>query len=253
MAHPKDLIKKHRTALFDWLSFLLSFSLGFVFPDPGSFAASGIFSTFIFWSLLVFITGALLKDAPLRHRFSQKGSKPPEVPFLLFLVLGHWIIMLAALLLAEPAARSLLGLAPAPVSNYTDSPGYWICFVLSFVFTWIVFRSKKRGLITEEYEPRRLAGQEWLADGLLLVGVGCLSFVFWERSLLGMMTSREIRSFSEIWYLFFLLSFAYLLFYLPLRYLFLVEDYRNGRTWQRLMFLFGLLLLRSLIEMLRLG
>lgn len=251
MLQTRAHIQTSRAALFDWLSFLLSLGLSFIFPSLRDLAQTGNYSPFILWALVAYTAGALLKDVPLRYRFSRTGKKVPEFSYLLFLVLGHWIIMLVAAGLTEPAVRELLGMKPSAKSNFADSPAYGIFFLLSFVFTWIVYRNKKRPLKKADYSPTRLHRQELVADLLLLIGVGCLSFVFWERGMIGLMSSREIKTITDIWYLFIFLSFGYVMLFLPLRYLFLVEDYRNGQTWRRLLLIFGLLLCRALLDMLR--
>lgn len=248
----KEYIQTGRAALFDWLSFLLSFGLSFIFPTLRDLAQTRNYSPFILWALVAYTAGALLKDVPLRYRFNRTGKKVPEISYLLFLVLGHWIIMLVATGLTEPAVRQLLGMKPSAKSNFADSPAYGIFFVLSFVLTWIVYRNKKRPLPKTHHSPIRLYRQELIADFLLLIGVGCLSFVFWERGMIGLMSSREISTIRDVWYLFIFLSFGYLMLFLPLRYLFLVEDYRSGQSWRRLLFIFGLLLCRALLDMLRL-
>lgn len=252
MARPVEYIQHNRAGLFDWLSFILSLSLSFIFPSLREFSDPGVYSPFILWALVAYVTGALLKDVPLRYRFRLTGKKVPEFSFLLFLVLGHWIIMLVATGLTEPAVRKLLAMHPVKSSNFSDSPAYGIFFILSFLLTWIVYRNKKPLSKNRGYSPLRLARQEWVADLLLLVGVGCLSFVFWEKGIMGLMSQRGIKNISDIWYLFGFLCFEYLLFFLPLRYLFMVEDYRSGRAWRRLLIIFGLLLLRAFFEMLRL-
>lgn len=251
MIQYKEYIEKNRAAIFDWLSFLLGFALGFIFPSLRELARSDMFSPFILWALVAYIAGALLKDVPLRYRFNCSGKRVPEFSYLLFLVLGHWIIMLVATGLTEPAVRELLGMKPSTKNNYTDSPAYGIFFLLSFVLTWVVFRNKTRPLKKAVYSPTRLYRQEVVADLLLMIGVGCLSFVFWERGIIELMASHNVKNISDVWFLFVFLCFAYVLLFLPLRYLFLVEDYRSGQTWRRLLLIFGLLLLRALFDMLR--
>lgn len=243
-----DSFNYSRAALFDWLSFLLSLSLSFIFTDLRDLVQSDIYSYFIFWALFAYSAGALLKHAPLRYRLEGRA---PEIPYTLFLIIGHWLIVWMAILLAEPAASKMMGLASAPGKELTERPGFWICFAISFLLTWIVFRNRKWPTERKNNPPPWLAVRELAADLLLLAGVGSLSFVFWEKSIMGMMASRTIRTATDIWYQFIFLCFAYVLFYLPLRYLFLLEDYRSRRAWRRLLILFGLLLLRALFEMLR--
>jgi hypothetical protein len=46
--------------------------------------------------------------------------------------------------------------------------------------------------------------------------------------------------------LFIFLSFAFMLFYLPLRYLYLIEDDSN-KAWRRLLLIFMFILIRALL------
>ena len=73
MIQYNDYIQKNRAAIFDWLSFLLGFALSFIFPSLRELARSDMFSPFILWALVAYITGALLKDVPLRYRFNRSG------------------------------------------------------------------------------------------------------------------------------------------------------------------------------------
>jgi len=45
---------------------------------------------------------------------------------------------------------------------------------------------------------------------------------------------------------FLILAICFVLFYLPLRYLFLVEDHSSRQTWQRFFLIFGFLAIRFL-------
>jgi hypothetical protein len=60
MRTTKDYIQKNNTALFDWLVFAISFSLGFIFPGLKAFASSPSFSFWMLAALLLYISGAWL-------------------------------------------------------------------------------------------------------------------------------------------------------------------------------------------------
>jgi hypothetical protein len=76
--------------------------------------------------------------------------------------------------------------------------------------------------------------QETLADGLLLISVSIITRFFWESWYLELEPSRGIGFTSRAIVLLVALSLLFVVFYLPSRYLFLVEDYRYGRTWIRM-------------------
>lgn len=86
-----------------------------------------------------------------------------------------------------------------------------------------------------------------MADGLLVVGVGFLTFLFWERVIMGVLGAYTIERPAHVWYLFFFLGFGFLLFYLPLRYLFILDTERGGYVIRRFSLFYVLLLVRALV------
>jgi len=238
-------ISTSRAALFDWLSFLLGVTLSLLIPGLNA----DILSEVLLISLLTYALGAALKDQPLRHRLIREKRFVPDIPFWIFLVLGHWIIMLTAILLALPAFTRWTGLANPPGRIFTETPGYAISFFLSLALTWLVYRNKRRRLKKEPLPAEGLAVQEWIADILLWTGVGCLSFVFWDQALMGVLSAMPVNSIGRLFFVFFFFCLAYVLFYLPLRYLYLVEDYSDGSAWNRMKLIFAVLLVRILLPL----
>jgi hypothetical protein len=110
MTRPKDYIQTNRAALFDWLVIFISFSLGVAFPALSDFIRSPGFFNWMLTALLLYIVGAVVKDLPLSHRLSFRTRSPKPVPYVLFLVIGHWLTMFFLVILAEPAIRKLLQL-----------------------------------------------------------------------------------------------------------------------------------------------
>jgi hypothetical protein len=236
-------IKQNRPAIFDWTVFLFSMSLGFVFPSLGGFVNSPAFSCWMLVALLLYTAGIWLKHRPLYYRLAKAGNPNPSVPFLLFLLIGHWIIFLFVFILAEEAFRQAIGLQQIPGGA---TSGYSIAAsIFGAVFiTWLAFRpgGKSRKALSETYVFRR----ELAADLLLISGVAMLSFVFWEKSLLEMMARMPINGVGDVMILFVFLAVSYVLFYLPLRYLFLIEDHFSKTAWKRLLLIFILIMLRGL-------
>ncbi len=76
--------------------------------------------------------------------------------------------------------------------------------------------------------------QEALADGLLWISVSIITRFFWESWYIEIETSRGIGFSQRGIVLLVSLSLLFVVFYIPSRYLFLVEDYRYGRTWVRM-------------------
>ena len=241
-------IQQNRPAIFDWTVFLFSLSMGFVFPSLGGFVHSPVFSCWMLVALLLYAAGSWVKHRPLYYRLAKAGNPNPPVPFLLFLLIGHWVIFLMVFIFAEEAFRRLTGLQQPPAGN---TSGYSVAasiFGALFV-TWLAFRpgGKSRKVLSETYLFRR----ELIGDLLLISGVAMLSFVFWERSLLEMMAHMPVNGVGDVIMLFVFLGVSYVLFYLPLRYLYLIEDHFSRQAWRRLLLIFILILLRGLFEAVR--
>ncbi len=238
--------KQNKPALFDWLVFTISLLLGLIFPRLNDLTASASFSGWMLGGLGLYLVGLWLKHMPVYHRLAKQGNQPKDISYLIFLIIGHWIIMLAVVLIAEGALRYLLGL-PELSGNYPVS-GFrvFISIFLAAFLTWFAFRSgtKRKKPLTEKYlYQRELAG-----DIVLITAVSLFSFVFWEKSLVGALSQMRMDSIGNILLLFIFLSFAYMLFYLPLRYLYLIEDRLNNQAWKRLLVIFLLILVRGLLE-----
>ena len=248
MVVPWNSIKQNKPAIFDWLVFSISLLMGLVFPALRDLTTSPGFSGWMLAGLLLYTTGLWLKHRPLYYRLAKQGREQKNFFIILFLIVGHWVIMLAAVMLSEEAFRQITGLPPVP--KYQTQSGLHILtgIFTAALITWFAFRPgrKSRKLLTEQYLFRR----ELAADIILICGVSMLSFVFWEESILSAMSHMQMDSFGDILMLFIFLGLAYMLFYLPLRYLYLIED-NNRQAWRRLLIIFVLILVRSLFETLR--
>jgi hypothetical protein len=250
MIAPKDYILKNRAALFDWSVLSISFLLGFIFPTIKDFITSPGFYNWMLAALLLYGVGAALKHLPLSYRITYAAKILKPVPYIIFLVIGHWFIILFLVIFAEPAIRHILHFPPL-TKNDSINGGMVVFATLIAVFvTWLVYRSKGNRVKGIKYSTDFLFRMELVADILLTAGVSILSFVFWEKGAMAMLARASTQTIGDIWFLFVFLSILFLFFYLPLRYLFFIEDRENGRNRRRLFLIFGFMLLRALFEML---
>src|SRR5436853_7465491 len=98
MPNVKEYQPESRAALFDWLVFMTSLFLGFVFPTFTDLIISPFFSLMLLLAMLAYATGTWLKHLPLYYRLLQNGRSAKEIPYFIFLVIGHWLIILIALI-----------------------------------------------------------------------------------------------------------------------------------------------------------
>lgn len=241
-------IRENKSALFDWLVFFVSISLGFVFPTLKDIVISPSFSYLMLAALLLYSIGAWLKHVPLSCRIVKSGIPYNQISLLLALLIGHWLIIFTVIYLSQSAALKLLGFAKNN-SKVSEQVIYASLFLATYI-TWIVFQSKKKIKEIQKYSSTYILRRELVADIFLIAGVSILSFVFWEKGVMALLIKRPAATFREVGFMFLGLCIAYFLFYLPLRYLFLIEDHSSNQTWKRLLLIFGLLLIRSLFEML---
>jgi TRAP-type C4-dicarboxylate transport system permease large subunit len=250
MIAPKDYILKNRAALFDWMVLSVSFMLGFIFPTISDFFISPGYYNWMLAALLFYTVGAALKHLPLSYRITYSAKAVKPVPYLIFLVIGHWFIILLLVIFAEPAIRHILHLEPLKKNNSTSGELLIAATLIAAFVTWLVYRSKNSRKKRKIYSVNYLTGMELTADILLIAGVSIFSFVFWEKGALAMLGRVSTQTISDIWFLFIFLAILFLFFYLPFRYLFFIEDRENGRNSRRLFLIFGFMLLRALFDML---
>lgn len=243
-------IQQNRAALFDWLVISISFLLGFIFPTLSDFFQSPGYYNWMLVSLLLYIAGAALKHLPLSYRLTYSGKPLEPVPYLLFLLIGHWFILLIIIFFSEPAIRHLFGL---PALDKDISSNGWMMVtatVTAGFVTWLVYRTKSRRKSTKKYSAAYLFRMELVADIFLIAGVSIFSFVFWEKGVMGMLGRASTQTIGDIWFLFIFLAVLFLFFYLPLRYLYFVENREGSGNSKRLFLIFGFILLKALFEML---
>ena len=249
LAFTKEYIERNRPAVFDWMVICISFLLGFIFPTLSDFIRSPDFYTWILVSFLVYTAGAALKDGPLSQRLSFSSEGPRPVPYVIFLAVGHWFIFFFLLILAEPLIRQLLGLAPLTPDNTANPAMLALCSVWAGCLTWLVYRRKTNRPFRKKRSASSLYRQEIVADILLTASVSVITFIFWEKGALAMLGNMQKASIGAIVFQFLLLAILFILVYLPLRYLYFIED--RGHPGRRLLQVFAFLLIRALLDMLQ--
>jgi len=241
-------IQQNRPAIFDWTVFLFSMSMGFVFPSLGGFYDSPVFSRWMLVTLLLYTAGSWLKHRPLYYRLAKAGNPNPPLPFLLFLLIGHWVIFVMVFIFAEQAFKDIIGLKPLP-DGATSGYSVFAWILGAGFITWLAFRPGRKN--PKPLNETHLLARELIADVLLISAVAMLSYVFWEKSLLEMMARMPVNGLGDLLILFVFLAICFVLFYLPLRYQYLIEDHFSRQAWKRLMLIFILILLRGAFEALR--
>jgi len=244
----KDYIGHNRGVIFDSATIFLSFFLGFIFPTLSDIIHAGVFSAWMLTALLLYGIGAAIKHQPLRYRLSRTGQVK-DVPYVLFLIISHWFIILFVCLLTENAFRSLFRLRAMTAEDTVSGTAILVSVMVATFFTWLVYRSKtKRKKNGKTLSGTYLFYIELLADLLLIAGIGILSFVFWDQGAMGLVGHAFIGSVGGVIFLFFFLSILFMVFYLPLRYLYFIEEKKSGGNRRRLLIVFAIVLVRALFE-----
>ena len=252
MSGSRETIQRNRANLFDGAVITVSFMLGFIFPTISDFAQSSEFSYWMLTALVGYMLGVFLKHLPLSYRMSFQSYNPRVPPYLLLLLVGHWFIMLLLFIFSEPALRAILHRPPLGENNTTSGGLMAIAITSSVILTWQVYRRKADRKKRKNYSADRLFYQEIIADFLLVAAVSIMSFAFWEKGVIAMLARAKTQTFRDIWFLFVFLSVMFVFFYLPLRYLYFVEDKVGGRNRRRLFYIFVIMLLRALFELVNL-
>jgi len=248
MATAKEYLQANRAALFDWIVLLTSFLLGFVFPSLRDLILLPVFYDWMLVALLLYVAGATIKHLPLSYRLSNSGKNIEPVPFLLFLLVGHWLIMFVLVMLAGPELRHILHLSPYTAENGASGGMIILDMALATLITWLVYRNKSKRKKRKRYGAVFLFRLELVADIFLVVAVSVFSFVFWEKGVVDLLSHASTRTLSDVFGLFVLLCILFVLCYLPFRYLFFIEDRDRGRNGRRLLLLFGFILVRAALE-----
>ncbi len=188
----------------------------------------------LFAAITTQFLGAVLKAGPLQYRLSGKTPRQSEDvldKFMGVLLFFHFLLFTIICLMS----LGLLGIVDL-VDRSSSGDDLWVgvSLLIAGLLTYIVWRAGKR----PEKEATKMIkfpiAQEALADGLLWISVSIITRFFWETWYLEIEPVRGIGISLRAIVLLVSLSLLFVVFYLPSRYLFLVEDYRYGRTWIRI-------------------
>ena len=237
-------LEKYKSGLFDWLVFSISFSLGFIFPSSDQIFSSPLFSFMMITALVLYTAGAWLKHFPLYKRMDSIDK--PLTLFISLMVI-HWFLIAAAVIFSAPAFRQIFGMPPATREG-PDNLVITISCIAAIIITWLVFRSDAWSG-SRSYSHLYLFRRELAGDLCLVVGVSIFSFIIWEKAILTKLFNAPILNFSDFVGAIVGLALTYILFYLPLRFLYLVEDKFSGKTWRRLGLIWMVFILKNFIEM----
>lgn len=209
-------------AVFDLGVFLGSW--GLLALNPAALAdgwVGGLLLTAVFTQ----IGGAYLKGHYLPTRL------PPAYPtlftrFMQGLLLLHFILF---------TVMSLLGMAL--IGWYVpDAQGEsgWVAFafVVGGLATWLVYTAAQPAPPDDQPQPNGRI--EYAADALLWLSVLITTSLMWEGLFTDLGTGIGAGFTPRGITLALALAALFVVFYLPARYLFLVEDYRHPTTWLRL-------------------
>ena len=175
--------------------------------------------------------GAVLKSGPLHYRLSGRSPRQSDDlldKFMSVLLFLHFILFTIVCLMSL-ALLSIVDLVDRSSSG--DDIGVGVSLLIAGLLTYSVWRAGNR----PEKAPTKMIkypiAQEALADGLLWISVSIVTRFFWETWYLEIEPARGIGISLRAIVLLVSLSLLFVVFYMPSRYLFLVEDYRYGKTW----------------------
>jgi hypothetical protein len=180
------------------------------------------------------LLGAVLKTGPLHYRLS--GISPRQKAdvldkFMSVLLFWHFILFTIISLMS----MGLLGIVDF-VDRSSSGDDLWVgvSLLIAGLLTYFVWRAGKRPDKIPTKMIKYPIAQEALADGLLWISVSIITRFFWDTWYLEIEPTRGIGFSSKGIVLLVALSLLFVVFYIPSRYLFLVEDYRYVRTWARM-------------------
>jgi hypothetical protein len=233
---PTGILQPHRFhgLVFDGLAFAGSILFATTLPLNGEELSEKTAGWLLSLAILFQLLGAIAKSGPLQRRLSQDtpassmGCSDRMMKILLF---WHFILFMVT------AAMAFGYLGIVDLNNTGSDPGseYWpaIAMLIAAVTTFAVWRAGRRPA-QKTQERFAQPGIEYGADVLLSLSVSIMTYFFWDVVILGSVDSaRGIGFGARGLVLVFSLSLLFVVFYLPSRYLFLIEDARYASTWAR--------------------
>lgn len=230
------ILQPHRFhgLVFDGLAFAGSILFATRLPLNGEELPEKTAGWLLSLAILCQILGAIAKTGPLQRRLSQDasaGSMGCSDRLMKILLFWHFILFTVT----AGMAFGFLGLVD--INNTGSEAGLeiWPAIAMSIaaLTAFAVWRAGRRPA-KKAQERFALPGIEYGADVLLSLSVSIMTYFFWDVLILGLVDSaRGIGFGTRGLVLLFSLSFLFVVFYLPSRYLFLVEDARYPSTWAR--------------------
>ncbi len=217
--------------IFDGAAFLGNVALfGFV-PRLGDDVDESIAGLLVLSAVMTQIAGAWWKKGFLIRRLVHKAPLPSKglgrglMDILLFL---HFLLFSVM----TTFAFALLGIYDISGSAGFYKGNVWmlIAFLVGGFATFLVKTAEpnKKVGVGAKNRPARL---EFGADALLWISVSLVTRIFWAGLVALIEPARGIGINGRGIVLLIAVFFLYLFFYLPSRYLFLLEDCRSARTW----------------------
>jgi hypothetical protein len=230
------VLQPHRLhgLVFDGLAIAGSVALVAAFPRNGEALPDRTTGFLLLAAILTQILGALAKTGPLQQRLG--GRAAAENPgcsdrFMQLLLFWHFILFTITVAMAF----GLLGVVDLNSAGSETGLEVWpaIAMLIAGITTFTVWRAGKRSS-HEEQEQSPRSGFEYGADVLLSLSVSIITFFYWDVLVVGSVDSAIGIGFGvRGMVLVFSLAFLFTVFYLPSRYLFLIEDARYAGTWAR--------------------
>lgn len=230
------VLQPHRLhgLVFDGLAIAGSVLLVAAFPESGETLPERSTGFLLMAAVLAQNLGALAKTGPLQQRLGRRT--PAESPgcsdrFMQLLLFWHFILFTIAVAMAF----GLLGIVDLNSTGTETGLEVWpaIAMLIAGITTFTVWRAGKKS-IRDEQDGSTRPGFEYGADVLLSLSVSIITFFFWDVVVVGSVDSAIGIGFGTRGLVLVLsLSFLFTVFYLPSRYLFLIEDARYAGTWAR--------------------
>jgi hypothetical protein len=230
---PKGIFRSHKVhgLAFDGAAFLGNLALISFLPRIGDEVPATTASAFLLLAVLAQMGGAWWKKSFLAQRLAHRAFPPRQGlarGFMNLLLFFHFLLFTVMTLFAF----ALIGIYDIDGSSSFFTGDVWVLialFVGGFT-TYLVRRAEQSGGLAER-PGTRPGWLEFGADGLLWVSVSIATRLFWDGLVMLIQPSSGIGVSGEGVLLLVAMSLLYVFFYLPSRYLFLVEDYQSALTW----------------------
>lgn len=173
--------------------------------------------------------GALLKRGPLVNRLRRRDPAPTSMfprGFMAAVLFFHFILFTVATLMSVMLLTHDPATGAADIGNGTTMLGIVAGGVVTGVVAWAA-RVPAKDVVGMAQSP----AIEMLADLLLWTSMIIMTYFFWGLMYSDIENVRGIGLSARGVVMLVASSLLFVVFYLPERYLFLVEDYQSPWTW----------------------